>query len=188
MNDLVGQTIELIYKNRNQELYLMKCTQELILPDNFYLLLKDPELSIIDSNQEKISPGKSWFVEFEQFNHGEFNASFTTKLLISKLAPLFYIQHEFEVKNKVEKRIEPILGGYSGMPYIIAQYDFHKQISEVLSKGGYTELTYAEMYEVVCGLSFPEEVTIYGSQVTVEYALFHDLLDLCSESEVVLSN
>lgn len=184
MNDLVGQTIERIYKNRDQKFYLMKCSQELILPDNFYLLLKDPDLSIMDFNQDKISPKKSWFVEFKQFNHGEFNASFTTKLLISKLAPLFYVQHEFEVENKVEKRIEPILSGYSGMPYTIAQYDFCEQISEVLRKGGYTELTYAEMYEVVYGLSFPEGVTIFGHQVTVEDALFHDLLNLCSESDI----
>lgn len=184
MNDLVSQTIERIYKNRGQKFYLMKCRQELMLPDNFYLLLKAPGVSIIDSNQEEISPAKSWVFEFEQFNHGEFNASFTTKILISKLAPLFYVQHEFEVENKVEKRIEPTLGGYSGMPYTIAQYNFCEQISEVLRKGGYTELTYAEMYEVVCGLSFPEDITIFGHQVTVEYALFHDLLDLCSESDV----
>ena len=184
MNNLVEQTIKRIYKNRDQEFYLMRCSHKLILPDNFYLLLRNSNLSIIDFNQERITPAKSWFIEFEQFNHGEFNASFTTKLLISKLAPLFYIQHEFEVENRIKKRIEPILDGYSGMPYIIAQYNFHEQISEVLRQGGYTELTYAEMYEVVCGLSFPEEVTIFGPQVTVEYALFHDLLDLCSKSEV----
>ncbi len=44
-------------------------------------------------------------------------------------------------------------------------------------------MSYAEIIEVIPELKFPKEVTIFGSQVTVEYAIFHDLLGLCPNSQ-----
>jgi hypothetical protein len=77
----------------------------------------------------------------------------------------------------------PVLRGYSDMGFIKQQYDFHTQASEILTKHGYIELKTTQMDEVICDLSFPEGIVIFGPQVTVRYALFHDLLELCSEEE-----
>ena len=71
----------------------------------------------------------------------------------------------------------------SGEPYIKEQYDFYDRISKSLVSIGYSEISYAELTEVVYGVSFPEGVKIFGPQVTVEYALFHDLLELCPEAQ-----
>ncbi|CAI8708686.1 MULTISPECIES: hypothetical protein [Bacillus] len=54
-------------------------------------------------------------------------------------------------------------------------------INKTLKLGGYTDLSYAEINEVVEGVQFPEGVTLFGPQVTVEYALFHDVLDICPD-------
>ncbi|PGZ09121.1 hypothetical protein COE47_33070, partial [Bacillus thuringiensis] len=65
--------------------------------------------------------------------------------------------------------------------YTIQQLEFDLQVIQSLTSKNYTQLSYAEVNEVVMDLTFPEGVTIFGPQVTVEYAMFHDVLDLCPE-------
>ncbi|WP_257144542.1 hypothetical protein [Bacillus toyonensis] len=73
------------------------------------------------------------------------------------------------------------LDGYDTQAYTIQQLEFDSQVIQSLTSKNYTQLSYAEVNEVVMDLTFPEGVTILGPQVTVEYAMFHDVLDLCPE-------
>ncbi|MEH7190132.1 hypothetical protein [Bacillus toyonensis] len=73
------------------------------------------------------------------------------------------------------------LDGYDTQAYTIQQLEFDSQVIQSLTSKNYTQLSYAEVNEVVMDLTFPEGVTIFGPQVTVEYAMFHDVLDLCPE-------
>ncbi|KLA31148.1 hypothetical protein B4077_3416 [Bacillus cereus] len=73
------------------------------------------------------------------------------------------------------------LDGYDTQPYTIQQVEFEQQVIQFLTSENYTQLSYAKVNEVVMNLKFPEGVTIFGTQVTVEYAMFHDVLDLCPE-------
>jgi len=75
----------------------------------------------------------------------------------------------------------PTLDGSSPRPLIMQQADLDNHIAAALEGAGFSRLSYAEFNEVVCSLSFPSNVTIFGPQVTVEYALFHDLLGLCAD-------
>jgi hypothetical protein len=184
VNELVKQAIEKIYRHADHVFYLEKCQKDLQFSEIENLNSIDNNLNISERNIQKVWPSKEWFFDFGEFIEDNFNASFNTVLKVSKVVPVFYIQHEFSVANRISKRIEPTLDGYSGMPYIMAQYDFHEKVSEILTKNNYVELKSSEIHEVLPNLNFPEGVTIFGPQVTVEYALFHDLLDLCPDDDV----
>jgi hypothetical protein len=181
MNNTAKKAIEHYYINANYSYYLEKCNQNLDFIDGIESSLKDIDSNISEQSPQSIWPSKDWLIDYGEFSENSFNASFLTRLKISKLAPLFYVQHEFSVLNRVNSRIEPTLDGYSGMPYTMDQYNFQEKISKILEEKNYIKLTYSEMCEVITELSFSENVTIFGPQVTVEYALFHDLLDLCPE-------
>jgi hypothetical protein len=184
MKDLVRENLERIYKNKDLEFYKSQCSKPIALPESFFVLLDQPELyTSKDALKTKIWPAKKWLVKFPKFNISEFESSFDTEILISKVAPLFYVEHAFQVKNKAPRKIEPSLTGSCSEGCIIPQYDFHSELSKILSDYGYLELDYADINEVIPELYFPEGVTIFGPQVTVEYALFHDLLDLCPDDD-----
>ena len=100
--------------------------------------------------------------------------------MISKLAPVFFVQHEFSVENHIDDPVAPVLDGLSDQPYSKAQFELADRLSTILSQHGYRQLSDTMMREVICELTVPEGVTIFGPQVTVEYALFNDLLGLCS--------
>ncbi len=97
------------------------------------------------------------------------------------MAPVFYLQHEFSVDCPGDTSLMSTLDGYDTQPYTSQQLEFDQQVIQSLTSKNYTQLSYAEVNEVVMNLKFPEGVTIFGPQVTVEYAMFHDVLDLCPE-------
>nr|WP_156185478.1 hypothetical protein [Bacillus sp. LK2] len=73
------------------------------------------------------------------------------------------------------------LDGDNTQAYTIQQLEFEQQVIQSLTSKNYTGLSYAEVNEVVMDLKFPEGVTFFGPKVTVEYALFHDALDICPD-------
>lgn len=179
MKEIVKATIDRIYTEKDYEYYLSQCKKELLLDNAFSKLLEC--YSALDHIQLNVNPSYKWYFQLERVTKGEFNASFNTTLLISKVAPVFYVQHEFEVENKDVTGVAPVLDGFGGQPYSKAQFELHSQINENLTSQGYVELNIDEINEVVPNLSFKDGVSIFGSQVTVEYALFHDILELCPE-------
>lgn len=180
MNDSLKEIIDKIYFNKEYEYLKDKCKVEIHLPKEIEFTAKLLNLNIIEYLGEVI-PAKKWTFKYPEVIKGEFEASFSTTLLISKIAPFYYMQHEFEVENKDENKLAPTLDGFDGQPYIRSQYVFQEQVNEVLGNKRYFKLSYAEITEVISELSFSEGVTIFGSQVTVEHAIFHDLLGLCNE-------
>ena len=52
-----------------------------------------------------------------------------------------------------------------------------------MSLGGYCQLTFAEMEEVIGGFKMPNDVKIFGKNVTVDLLLFVDVLNICSGEE-----
>ena len=112
---------------------------------------------------------------------GEFEVTYTIVLEISKIASLFYVQHEFRVTNKHNNAIEPVLEGFGGQPYTKNQLEIHNKIASILEKNGYEELFYSDMIEVFLGLEELSEFNIFGNQATVENVLFHDIYDLESK-------
>jgi hypothetical protein len=185
MKDLVKKAVERIYDHRDYQFYLEKCQRKIDFFDVENLSLLDENVVVSEASNQEMWPSKEWSFNFGEFKKNDFEASFNTILKVSKIASVFYIQHEFSVINKVDFKIEPTLDGYSGMSYTMAQYNLHENLSKVFKDNDYIELSYSDIYEVLPNLNFPDGVSIFGSQVTVEYALFHDLLDLCPEDDVI---
>lgn len=180
MKSLIKNTINNIYFNKDKEFFVTNCTKKTELPEAFNLLLSSNEINVIEGREGNF-PSKKFYIEYEPFVKGEFRVIYKTIIQISKIIPVFYTQHEFEVDNKDENSMGSSLSGFDGQPYTKKQYDFQVKLSEILNKAGFTELTYPEINEVVCGLDFPEGVSIFGPQVTVEQALFNDVFGLCGE-------
>lgn len=182
MKEIVRVNIEKIYKDKDFDFFKSQCLKELKLPSEFNKLFCNKKIKV-EEGYSKSNPSKTWYIKYPPYIKGEFNVLYKTLLSVSKIAPLYYIQHEFEVENVDEDRMQPTLDGFSGQPYTKTQATYHKNIVEILEKAGFLELSYAEMNEVLSGLSFKYEPTIFGSQVTVEYALFHDIWELCPDQE-----
>ncbi|AMA54655.1 hypothetical protein AN935_03575 [Bacillus inaquosorum] len=60
------------------------------------------------------------------------------------------------------------------------QQEFDAKVNQTLKQMGYNALDYQEMNEIICDLDIKTE-PLFGPQITVELALFHDLLELCPE-------
>ncbi|MGF7536258.1 hypothetical protein AAGG74_21770 [Bacillus mexicanus] len=181
MDKLIADAINKFYnKESTQEEYLSLCKQEITLPDSLKSYLKTEKISYENTNEDEIWPSATFRFGFESFEKNDFHISYSSKLMISKLAPVFYIQHEFELENIDPKRITPILDGFSTQTYSMPQQEFDVKVNTTLKQMGYTALNYREMNEVICDLDIKPE-PLFGPQVTVELALFHDLLELCPE-------
>ena len=164
---------------KNYKLFVSKCNEGLRLPEELDNYIKDQGCKLIEIFDNQ-NPSRRWYCYFSDFIKGEFKVSYKTMFEISKIAPLFYVQHEFEVENKDYKKLNPVLDGFDSQPYTKEQAMLYDEIVLVLSKYGYKELSFAEMNEVVGDIKMPEDVSVFGPQVTVEHLLFNDVLDLNS--------
>ncbi|WNV80464.1 hypothetical protein RUL31_03900 [Bacillus atrophaeus] len=181
MDKLIADAINKFYnKESAQEEYLSLCKQEITLSESLESYLKKEKINYENTNEDEIWPSATFRFEFEAFEKDDFNISYSSKLMISKLAPIFYIQHEFELENIDPKRTTPILDGFSTQTYSMPQQEFDTKVNQILKDLGYNALDYQEMNEVICDLDIKTE-PLFGPQVTVELALFHDLLELCPE-------
>jgi hypothetical protein len=183
MLGLVKETIDRIYVNHDHEYFLEKCRAEPVLPEDLWKVINAQKASVVIKHAPRdFFPSIQLILEYEQEKKAEFEAVFKTKLLISKIAPVFYIEHEAEVKNLAKDALIVTLKG-SIIESTMEQFDFSQQVIEVLEKFEYTCLSYREMIEVVFGLSLADEKQMSQHQITVESAIFADLLCLCFNGE-----
>ena len=127
-------------------------------------------------------PSKYWYIHFEDYKNNELEISYKTMLKVSKVAPLFYIQHEFSVKNKDKNGIFPDLKGIDNATCIKQQFDLNEKITAILNKEGYMPLEYHDMIEAVPGFKMPEDLVYnFGPNVTAEHLLFTDLFGICEK-------
>lgn len=177
LNELIREVITRVYLDQDYEYFKQKCKENMSLPEEFHQILQN-EPKVIRVNCGSVSPAEEWYVHFGKVNKGEFIVAYKTGFKLSKIVPVFYVQHEFEVVNKDEERIGPVLDGFSNEAYCKRQYEFQEKLVQCLVDCGYTELSYAEMNEVICEVQMPKGRGIFGPQVTVETAIFRDVYEL----------
>lgn len=134
-----------------------------------------------DTRNGEIWTSSKIMFEFKKYRKDEFEVAYRSTLLISRLVPIFYLQHEFQVENKDTDRMTPVLDGFGIQPYTGKQQELDDLIKNVFFARGYTTLSDRELHEAVPELAFIQPVSFFGSQVTVEHILFFDLLDLCPD-------
>jgi hypothetical protein len=182
MKDIVEEAIRFYYDEPHDEEYLERCRGPLDVADVV-------ASAAAEFAEEVQTPDPYWAfwpaykvkADFGTCRKRDFEAEFESTILVSKLVKFFHVTHYFSVENRYGKRVAPTLDGYSGMGYIMPQFNMHETLRERLTERGYAELDLADMEEIVPALSFPEGVTIFGRQVSIQYALFHDLRGLCPQ-------
>ena len=182
MNNLVKNAINRIYFLKDKEYFVNKCLRILQLPEEFSSLLRSDDIEVI-RGKEVNTASEKFYIEYKSFVKGDFKLKYNTVIQISKIVPIYYMQHGFEVDNIDDNRIGSSLDGYDIQPYSKRQFDLHEDIIRILGNAGFTKLTLSEMNEVVEGLKFPQGVTIFGGQITVEQALFNDVFGYCLEDK-----
>jgi hypothetical protein len=180
MKEIVADAIRFYYGQGNDSLYLERSQSPLAVAEIIRGTLREFNV-MVQLESEPIAPGYEVQVSFGTYARGAFDAEFVSTILVSKLVEVFHVVHFFSVKNRHEQRVEPTLDGYGGTGFIMPQFDMHEALRERLIARGYTELDLADMEEIIPTLSFPEDVTIFGRQVSVQVALFRDLRRLCPE-------
>ncbi|WP_088044704.1 hypothetical protein [Bacillus sp. EAC] len=178
MNETVKKYIYKYYEKGADKEYLNSCSQEFLLPSeiiNFCSLNK----IVVKPGKHKIWPEKYVRFIFQDFIKGNFEVKYCTVLRISKVAPIYNLTHEFVVENIDPNRISPILDGYSAQAYIKLQSLLEDVIQNELLKLDYEELL--EIDEVILNLKINNNKELIGKQITVEAALFYDLLELCPD-------
>ena len=149
--------------------------------ENIHNILNHKNIQLIEAYENShCYPSCILLIEFPKLVKSTFICMFSSKIMICKILPLFYVQHEFEIENQSETKIAPVLDGFGGQAYIQEQFGLHEEIKKSLLKENYIELSFLKMNELITHLSFREDIRLFGNQVTLEYALFHDILDLCS--------
>jgi hypothetical protein len=180
MKDIVVDAIRFYFEENHDSAFLERCQAPLDVADliNSTVAELGAEIRVQSS---VYGPHYSLQVGFGTCRRDLFEAEFVTEILVSKLAKLFNVLHAFSVENRHEQRVEPTLDGIGNTGFIMKQFELHEALSQRLTDRGYTELDRADMDEVIPTLAMPEDVKIFGRQVTVSFALFHDLRGLCPE-------
>ncbi|MFC6332755.1 hypothetical protein ACFP56_08990 [Paenibacillus septentrionalis] len=181
MNYLIREVVKNLYHQENRLEYLSKCKSKIELSSELITFLKNNNLTLHPHNNGDVWPSCKWTIVQGDYCKGEFRVSYSSLLMVSKLAPLYYLHHEFQVDNKDVQKMSPTLNGFDEQPYTSIQADLESIIKELFNEQGYEQLSYKEMNEVLTGIFFGDDVELFGQQVTVEYALFHDVLEICPD-------
>jgi hypothetical protein len=181
MLNIIKKAINRFYIKKDYIAFKKLCEQSLPLFRELKECLDSPKLILSEGGDLNDYPSRSWYINFSNYKKNEFEIEYKTILKISKVTPIFNIQHEFDVPHKNKDSISPSLGYFCDQPYTKEQAELHNEIVSALRQKGYFELKKSDMDEVVEGFKMPEGVTIFGEDITVALLLFVDVLDICSE-------
>lgn len=173
----IKNIIEKVYIMKDYNFFISKCHRKINFIDELLGNLQDKCKNVTLSDDLSF-PSVEIYFELNDFSKGEFKVQYSSVLLISKIADVFNIRHEFAVDNLDTNRMDCVLDGFGEQAYSILQFDLDNIITEYMQKQNYRKLKYAEMVEVISEIEMPE-ACIYGSQMTVENAIFNDLWNIC---------
>ena len=144
MNERVKSCIDRVYLNKDYRYFKEKSKQPLLYLDEL--------ISLVDSKCEKIStlslknsPSVELMFDFKKYTNDQFNVEYRTILKISKIANIFFLQHEFSVDNLDPDKMMPNLDGFGGESYTISQNKLDREITYFLEKNGLQKLQFFEM-------------------------------------------
>ena len=173
----IKKTIEQIYINKDYHYFVLQSQKKL----SFIEQLLENTQSICSNvilSDDSNAPSAELYFDIGKFENGEFNVKYSSVLSISKICDVFYLQHEFAVENIDPNRMTPVLDGFGDEAYSKQQYELDNRIVSFLTEKQYKRLSYSDMLEVVSTVEMPQN-SIFGTQMTVENALFKDLWNIC---------
>lgn len=177
MEKLLNDLIKKIYINEDYEYFKNRCKESIEFNKEFNTKVEQYVRNVSEENIEGF-PSQRWYFKFDSYENGLFKVSYRTLLQISKISPIFYIQHEFEVENYDSNKMCPVLDGFGTEPYIKNQANLYEIIKEYLEKKGYTEIDYSQFNEIVLNVENDFTNMIDGEKYSVEDLIFNDMLDI----------
>ena len=171
MNEIIYNAIKKIYIDKDYEYYKKKSKENLLL-NKFFGNLELVEGSM-EVNVEK-DQSIQWHFTLRKYKDIEYK----TILYISKIIPIFYIQHEFAVKNNDPDKIEPVLDGFGGQPYTKKQAILEDYIKKIMHDLKYTEISYYEFNNYILSEKNGILEILNGENYTTDSLLFNDMLDI----------
>lgn len=177
MIDEVKKIIEITYIQKDFEPFVSRCRGKLEFVGD---LLNAAQTKFNEAAVSELpdDPAVTIYFDVCGFSRNDFNVVYKSVLSISKVADVYCLQHEFEADDPDPGRMTPVLEGFGGEPYCKTQYALDELICGFLAKRNFKQLTYADMNEVIPDVEMPENA-LFGSQMTVEYAIFKDMWGLC---------
>ncbi|MBC2003281.1 hypothetical protein HCA78_05825 [Listeria booriae] len=182
MEKFITEAIDRIYIKKEYDFFRERCKSKLTFLDEFISLIESQNVSFTIQDLDS-EPAVRLYIKYPKFEKGELKIIYKTIIDISKIVPIYYVQHEFEVDNIDEMRMSPVLDGFDGQPYTIGQADLYDRTVEFMNNNGYVEVSYTEMNIVIPYIEMPKDVSIFGPQFTVEICLFNDILNICEVPE-----
>lgn len=176
MNKRVQECVKRIYIEKDYEYFKSRCREIPSYLDELERQIRIHSRAITVVN-EIDSPAIELWIQFDGYRLNDLSIEYRTVLRISKVSDLFVFQHEFCVENKDPQRLDPELDGFRGWPYHFSQYHLEENATTFLERFGLQKILLNELDEVIVGLEMPAK-TIFGSQMTVENALFRDLYEI----------
>ena len=176
MDNELYRIIERIYIEKDFKFFENKCKKRLSFVNTLVSLAK-PICSLVNHYEQDMEPSLEMYFLFEPYENN-ISIEFQTILQISKVSDIFIFQHEYSMDNPVKNRMTPILDGYGCEAYIEEQWLLEEVISKFLSEKGYKKVTFQQLNEVVPNINVPDN-NLFGSQMTLETALFRDTWDIC---------
>lgn len=171
MNKIIYNAIKRVYIDKDYEYYKKKCKEKLSLNkffENLELVEKTIEINV--ENDQSIQ----WHFILRKYN----NVDYKTILYVSKIVPIFYIQHEFSVENNDPNKIEPALDGFGGQPYNKQQAILEDHIKKTMNNLKYTEIGYYEFNNYILSDKNGTLEILDGENYTADSLLFNDMLDI----------
>lgn len=132
-----------IFSIDDDELYRKLCVKNLHIDDTLEeILLKWGHYTKIGVPRNY--PSMMWHIVFPVISTDTFYTELTSTLSISKIHPIFFIEHRFCLKNFDEERLTDVLENWSGYDYYNAQgvdvIKFHMEMEQYLNQKGYIKL------------------------------------------------
>lgn len=91
MNTLVQKVFDRYYRNKDRVGYLLKCKKEIILPTELTSFFQKHQVKSEQHNLGDVWPSCKWTFDQGYVGKGEFRVHYSSLLMVSKLAPLYYL-------------------------------------------------------------------------------------------------
>lgn len=181
MTEEIRRVVETTYIQKDYGQFVSRCRGKIEFTDE---LLDAARTGFDRADVWELSgePCTEIYFEVSEFSKNDFNIRYTSVLSISKVADVYFLQHEFEVDNPDPDSMEPFPCGFGDEPYCKPQYALEEAVCGFLSVKGFKRLSYAERDEVIPEVEMPQN-ELFGTQMTVEYAIFKDMWGLCETEE-----
>ncbi len=180
MIKLARNCIERIYGEKDYD-YFRNQSKKIPLYYDSLLKLATSECKKFYIMTDIYDPSIEILFKLGSYDNHTFHIEYESKLKISKIADLFVFQHEFCIEDIDPNRIVSDLDGFGGQPYTLSQSNLEKKFTTFLKNYNLTKVNLSDMDECVNSFELPEK-TIFGNYMTLDNALFRDLLGICENN------